>query len=281
MTEEVSVHELNEIDYHNFIYTAPIKIKGSGYKTLLTVNNQPLCFSLILNKKNNIDNNTITFQLDDTNIQLLKEMENSFITKAYENRYSWFSADFPLDVLEGFYKSFITDNTFTATISEEDISSIYNTEDNSTNYDDFKENTRIEVVFLIESLVFLKKEFFCNIQIKQINEMNYYLVNYNSDDEDNIDINNMEIDLENSEVVDLTDNIIDLEKEIMEKEIMEKEIMEKEIMEKEIMEKEIMEKTRIMEEVKEELELLKKTVVEKEKILSSTEEELSKLTSFC
>lgn len=253
MSEEVAVYELNELDYNNFMYTNLTKIKGSGFKTTLSINNQPLCFSLVLNKKNNIDNNTIKIELDNTNIELLKEIENGFILKAYENRDTWFSSDFPLHVLEGFYKSFITDNSIIATLSEEDINSIYDLESKSINYDDMKENTRIEVIFLIENLTFLKQEFFCNIQIKQINEMNNYLVNYNSDDEDT-----MEIDLENSEVVDITDNIIDLEKE-----------------------KEITEKTKIMEEVTEELELLKRTVVEKEQILFSTEEELSKLTSIC
>ena len=256
MSEEVAVYELNELDYTNFMYTTPIKIKGSGYKTILSINNQPLCFSLVLNKNNNIDNNTIKIELDNNNIELLKEIEKGFILKAYENRDSWFSSDFPLPVLEGFYKSFITDNSIIANLSEEDINSIYNIDNNPINYDDMKENTRIEVIFLIENLTFLKKEFFCNIQIKQINEMNYYLVNYNSDDEDT-----MEIDLENSEVVDISDisdNIIDLEKE-----------------------NEITEKTKIMEEVTEELKLLKKTVVEKEQILFSTEEELSKLTSIC
>ena len=256
MSEEVAVYELNELDYNNFIYTNLTKIKGSGFKTTLSINNQPLCFSLVLNKKNNIDNNTITIELDNTNIELLKEIENGFILKAYENRDTWFSSDFPLHVLEGFYKSFITDNSIIATLSEEDINCIYDLESKSINYDDMKENTRIEVIFLIENLTFLKQEFFCNIQIKQINEMNNYLVNYNSDDEDT-----MEIDLENSEVVDIsdiTDNIIDLEKE-----------------------KEITEKTKIMEEVTEELESLKRTVVEKEQILFSTEEELSKLTSIC
>lgn len=253
MSEEVAVYELNELNYNNFIYTNLTKIKGSGFKTSLSINNQPLCFSLVLNKKNNIDNNTIKIELDNTNIELLKEIEKGFILKAYENRESWFSTDLPLHILEGFYKSFITDNSIIATLSEEDINSIYDLDNNSINYNDMKENTRIEVVFLIESLTFLKQEFFCNIQIKQINEMNYYLVHYNSDDEDT-----MEIDLENSEVVDITDNIIDLEKE-----------------------KEITEKTKIMEEVTEELELLKKTVVEKEQILVSTGEELSKLTSIC
>lgn len=253
MSEEVAVYELNELDYNNFIYTNLTKIKGSGFKTSLSINNQPVCFSLVLNKNNNIDNNTIKIELDNTNIELLKEIEKGFILKAYENRESWFSTDLPLHILEGFYKSFITDNSIIATLSEEDINSIYDLDNNSINYNDMKENTRIEVVFLIESLTFLKQEFFCNIQIKQINEMNYYLVNYNSDDEDT-----MEIDLENSEVVDITDNIIDLEKE-----------------------KEITEKTKIMEEVTEELELLKKTVVEKEQILFSTKEELSTLTSIC
>lgn len=253
MSEEVSVYELNELDCNNITYTDLSKIKGSGLKTTLNINNQPVCFSLVLNKKSNIDNNTIEFEVDNTNIELLKGIEKSVMNKAYENRETWFSSDFPLEVLEGFYKSFITDNTIKVNISNEDINSVYDTDNNSVNYDDFKENTRLEIVFLIEDVIFLKKEFFCNIQIKQINEMNFFLVNYNSDDEDG-----MEIDLENSEVVELTDNIIDLDKE-----------------------KEITEKTRIMEEVKEELELLKKSVVEKELILSNTEEELSKLNYSC
>ena len=165
MSDEISVYELNELNYNNFLYTIPSKIKGSGFKTLLTNNNQPICFSLVLNKQSNIENNTLKLELDDTNIALLKVIENSFITQAYENRESWFSMDFPLGILEGFYKSFISGNSIIASISDDDINSVYNTDNNSINYDNLTDNSRVEVVFLMESLTFLKTEFFCNIQI--------------------------------------------------------------------------------------------------------------------
>lgn len=253
MSQEILVNELNEIDSNLFVYTIPERIIGSGFKSYISINEEPVCFSLIFNKKNNINNNTIEFELENDSLELVKKIEENFINASYLNRLQWFSNDFPLNVLNNFYTPMVSNNILKSNINSEDIDTIYDSKDNVVSYENIKEDTRIEVVFVLESLVFLKQSFFCDIQVKQINEAPYYLVNYNSDEEMVEDI-----DLENSEVIDLTENIIDLNSE---------------------KDKEITEKTKIMEEVRDELNLLKLSIIEKEEILNNTEEELSKLNN--
>merc|ERR1711907_113000 len=201
-------------------------------------------------------NHYIEFDLEPNVLDTIKSIDTEFKNIAFKNRLEWFSSDIPFEVLEAFYKSIISDNKLKVQIHDEDLQSIYDINNNTIEYNSIKDNTKLDVVFQLMGLTFLKQQFYCDIQIKQINEISdVFLVNYDSNEEldsDTDEHNNNILDLENSEIVDLSENIINLDDNTVN--------IDENINLNDNTAIDIDEKIKIMNEVKDELDLLRQSV---------------------
>merc|ERR1711907_719265 len=170
-------------------------------------------------------NHYIEFDLEPNVLDTIKSIDTEFKNIAFKNRLEWFSSDIPFEVLEAFYKSIISDNKLKVQIHDEDLQSIYDINNNTIEYN----------------------------SIKEISDV--FLVNYDSNEEldsDTDEHNNNILDLENSEIVDLSENIINLDDNTVN--------IDENINLNDNTAIDIDEKIKIMNEVKDELDLLRQSV---------------------
>lgn len=218
MMEEIIVYNIDDIELNKICFTVPEKKKPSGFfSNIMYNNNEQLYLEIEAIKTNDFINDSSEqnrlLELDvSENNELLffNQLDETFKKVAFNNKNDWFKKDIPSDVIDEFYTPIITENNnFRANILEEDLINVTNFKGDTIDFNSIKNGERITFVVHLTGLRFYKTQFFCNLEIKQIVKVNnYQLVDYDSTeeiDEPETDLSSVleEIDLENSEIVDL------------------------------------------------------------------------------
>ena len=286
----------------------PKKIKGGSYFSLASYKNQPIyiqtprlqCVNGILKNENRC---SLELLLDKSHLafyDFMTNIDDYNILKIHENSNSWFKRDFPLDVVEEFYKTPIKLSRnkqppklkLKIPLSKGKIvCDIYNNNKNITTYDTIKNNDKVICILQFIGLRFLKQQVICEwspiqLQIAELNKTQQptYLINDNflsdiEDEEINDDSQSKETELlENtvsvSENTDTTDEKATIEDIITEKAIDEENASEEE---KPIEEEKIIEEEKPIEEekvIEEEKTIEEKNAIEEDEQLSVDKPEL-------
>lgn len=261
---ELIVYDFTDIEKDSLEFSELSKIRGSGLLSQITLDELPLCIQVPLVKiSHNLNENIeLKFKLNnDELINFFKSLDQYFINIAHKNSMNWFNKDLPLDVITNFYKPIIEEESIdndsavvlNTLINLEDIDQIFNKNQENIDIDNLENN--VHVIFQINGLRFLKQSFFCDLDIRQISEINNnILIDYDSDEDNNInsineiDFNNIE-DAENIEFEDL-----------------------------EISNNQLNEKTKIKLEIEKELSEMRKLMITKENELEEIDNEIKNLT---
>ena len=138
-----------------------------------------------------INNDNIICKLQDNYdinfIEKLKELDQLNISNTYFNSKQWFHKEIPIEVVNSYYKSAITDNKIKFNFKKVDnVLKIEYIIDNNNNYleiNKLKENDSIKMKILYNGILFTKNEFNPIIYIQSIKIDNKQNDNFISDDE--------------------------------------------------------------------------------------------------
>ena len=207
---------------------------------------------------------------ENNELLFFNKLDETFKKVAFDNKNDWFKKDIPSDVIDEFYTPIITeDNKFRANILEEDLLNVTNFKGDTIDFNSINNGERITFVVHLTGLRFYKTQFFCNLEIKQIVKVNnYQLVDYDSTEEIEEPENDLssvleEIDLENSEIVDL---------ELPDNEYSEDKMNE--------INNDLELKLSIQKQTEKDIEELRRVMKEKEELLNKTNNELNELHKF-
>jgi len=205
----IEILDYKTIDLNKIIYNDPEKVKGGSYMSIPLYNNNPIYIQSprLHSNKGIIKNDTRCYtelDFDKTHwpfYEFITNMDEYNITKIHTNSSKWFSKEFPLDIVEEFYKSPVKNGKankppslkIKIPVIKGDIScNIYNSNNNTINYHDIKMDSKILCVLKLQGLRFLKQQVICEwvpLQIKvfQSEGASNYIINDNllTDMEDN------------------------------------------------------------------------------------------------
>jgi hypothetical protein len=179
----------------------PKKIKGGSYFSLASYNNKPIyiqtprlqCFNGIQKSDSRC---SMELCLDKSHLlfyEFITNIDDYNILKIQENSSSWFKKDFPLDVVEEFYKTPVKLSRnkqapklkLKIGLSKGNLAcDIYDNNKNVTTYDCINNNDKVICILQFIGLRFLKQQVICEwnpiqIKITEINRIKQptYLIN--------------------------------------------------------------------------------------------------------
>lgn len=275
--EEIIVYNVDDIELDKMCFTIPEKKKPSGFfSNIMYNNNEQLYLEIEAIKTNDFineseQNRLLELDVNENNeLLFFNKLDETFKKVAFDNKNDWFKKDIPSDVIDEFYTPIITeDNKFRANILEEDLLNVTNFKGDTIDFNSINNGERITFVVHLTGLRFYKTQFFCNLEIKQIVKVNnYQLVDYDSTEEIEEPENDLssvleEIDLENSEIVDL---------ELPDNEYSEDKMNE--------INNDLELKLSIQKQTEKDIEELRLVMKEKEELLNKTNNELNELHKF-
>ncbi len=271
---EILVYNFEDIDFDKLVYASPEKKKPAGFFSNILINNDNLYLEFNAIKTSDLvslDNNKI-LELDinlNPDLLFFHQFDENFKNTAFNNKEQWFNTEIPKEVIDDFYTPLIYDNQFRASLLEDDLINVTNFKGDTIDYNSIENGEQISLVIHLTGLRFLKKQFYCNVEIKQIVKVNnYQLVDYDSMEEEaeiSFDEENLDnLDLENSEIIDLEVN--NIEDELSGPEEVKDEIY-----------KELQLKLEQRQNAEKELEILRLQISEKENLLQQTNQEVEQL----
>jgi hypothetical protein len=204
----ITIVNYKEFDFNNLAFGVPTKSRSGSYVsnglyqgTDLYIQTPRLkCTSLI-----NTDNRSaIDLEFDKSHgmfYDFITSIDDYSIIQIQKNSKSWFSKEFPLDVVEEYYKTPVKMGRknkapslkikVPMTKGEPNVT-VYDNKNNIIDFDRIKENTKVLIVLRFNGLKFLKQQVICEwipIQIKSFQSFapkkNVYLIRDNllTDDE--------------------------------------------------------------------------------------------------
>ena len=218
----IEILDYKTLDLNNINYNDPEKVKGGSYMSIPTYNNNPIYIqSPRLNSNNGIVKNDsrcyIELELDNSHwefYEFITNIDEYNMDKIHKNSSKWFSKEFPLDIVEEFYKTPIKNGKankppmlkLKIPVIKGDITcNIYNSNNNTIHYNDIKNDVKILCVLKLQGLRFLKQQVICEwvpLQLKvfQSDGRSTYIINDNllTDMEDNGHNNDILPTLENN-----------------------------------------------------------------------------------
>jgi len=227
----VNILNYKELDINDIEFTSPIKVKGGSYVSVPKYNGEPIYIQTprLLNKglSKNDQRCSIELELDNTHLnfyEFITNIDDFNIIEIQKNSMQWFKQEFPLDVVEEFYKSPVkmarSKNAPSLKIKIPLLKgsvdcNIYNIANKLINYTQVKDNSKALTVLHFYGLRFLKQQVVCEwvpVQIKVfqediIGQENNYIIDDSllTDAEHDQDSNNQE-DSEQTSVLGLDSN---------------------------------------------------------------------------
>jgi hypothetical protein len=215
----IDILNYKDIDIENIVFNTPIKIRGGSYMSSAEYNNKAIYIQTprLITNKGIIKNDTrcsLDLDFDKEHwkfYEFMTNVDDHNVLQIQKNSKTWFSKDFPLDIVEEFYSTPIkigrgnkppTLKVKIPLVKNEISCNIYNANNDIISYNDIKLDSKILCVLKLHGLRYLKQQVICEwvpIQIKVFQEShknNIYMINDNllSDYEhDNKDIDNYEL----------------------------------------------------------------------------------------
>ena len=181
----IKILNFKEIDVNNIEFSNPLKVKGGSYVSVPKYENEPIYIQTprLLNKGfNKTDQRcSLELELDNTHLSFydfVTNVDDFNIIEIQKNSSVWFNQEFPLDVVEEFYKSPVRmarskrapSLRIKVPLSKGNIDcNIYNKNNKLINYTQVKENSKVLTVLHFYGLRFLKQQVICEwvpVQIK-------------------------------------------------------------------------------------------------------------------
>ena len=207
---EYNILDYNEIDINNIEFSNPIKVKGGSYVSVPKYEGQGIYIQTprLLNKGfiKSDQRCSLELELDKSHLkfyEFITNIDDFNIIEIQKNSIDWFKQDFPLDIVEEFYKSPVKmarskkapSLKLKVPLVRGNIdSTIYNKNNDVISHMQVKENSKILTVLHFYGLRFLKQQVICEwvpIQLKVFQDddtvtENKYIINDNllSDNED-------------------------------------------------------------------------------------------------
>jgi hypothetical protein len=199
----VNIINYKDIDINDIEFVNPVKVKGGSYVAVPKYHGEPIYIQTprLLNTGFNKTEQrcSIELELDNTHIdfyEFITNIDDFNIIEIQKNSVSWFKQDFPLDVVEEFYKTPVKmarnkkppSLRVKVPLSRGIIDcNIYNLNNKLIDYSQVKDNTKILTVLHFYGLRFLKQQVVCEwvpVQIKvfQKDELNENKHSYIIDD---------------------------------------------------------------------------------------------------
>ena len=197
----MEIIDYKKIEINDIKFEDPVKIKGGSYMAIAKYNDNPIYIQSprLINNKGFVKNDNrcyIDLEFDKTHwnfYEFITNIDDHNIIKIQKNSESWFSKEFPLDIVEDFYKTPIrlgkqskppTFKIKVPILKGDMVCSIYNSNNNLLTYKDVKTGSKIISILHFQGLRFLKQQVICEwipIQFKvyQKGFDNIYLINDN------------------------------------------------------------------------------------------------------
>ena len=177
----MNILNYKDIDVNEIKFSNPEKVKGGSYVSTPKYNEKPIYIQTprLINKGfNKTDQRcTMELELDSTHLnfyEFITNIDDFNIVEIQRNSKVWFKQEFPLDVVEEFYKSPVklSRNKKVAPklrvkipISKGNINcDIYDSNKNITAYTDIKKNDKVICILQFLGLRFLKQQVICEWQ---------------------------------------------------------------------------------------------------------------------
>jgi hypothetical protein len=197
----INILNFRDIDVNNIMFSDPEKIKGGSYISIPKYNSNPIYIQTprLVNKglTKNEQKCTLELELDNTHLnfyEFITNIDDFNIVNIQKNSLEWFKQEFPLDVVEEFYKSPVKmarskkapSLKVKMPLSKGNIDcNIYNNQNQLINYSQIKDNSKVLTVLHFYGLRFLKQQVICEwvpVQIKIFDDTKDYNDNYLIDD---------------------------------------------------------------------------------------------------
>ena len=213
----INILNYKDIDVNEIKFSSPEKVKGGSYISVPKYNNEPIYIQTprLINKgiTKSEQRCSIELELDNTHLnfyEFITNVDDFNIVEIQKNSLEWFKTEFPLDVVEEFYKSPVKmarskkapSLKVKVPLSRGSIDcNIYNNDNQLINYSQIKENSKVLTVLHFYGLRFLKQQVICEwvpLQIKvfdcAISSGQKYMIDDSllSDYEDNNEENNQD-----------------------------------------------------------------------------------------
>lgn len=217
--KSVIVKELSELDVSNIQFEKPIKNKYGSYiaNAYIKENNEKKDIYFQTDKVLSVDGifcnenrSYIEIELNNQNSKLcefINSLEEHCIMNTHKKSNSWFSQQFPLEVVDDFFRSTVkpargnksASIKFKIPVSKKKIvTQIYNQKRELINYQDILKNTNVKLVIKFEGIKFLKQTCLCEIFVLQIkyydpklqdnSSIGYIIQDSDNEEEDMLDI---------------------------------------------------------------------------------------------
>ena len=194
----ISITDFSEIKIEDLKFVNPVKIKGGSYIALANYNDKPLYIQTpkLINNKGFIKNDqrcSLELEFDKTHwafYEFITNIDDFNIQVIQNNSKAWFSKEFPMDVVEDFYKTPIklgrktkppTLKLKVPVVKGTVLCNIYNTNNNLVTYNDVKIGSKIISVLHLQGIRFLKQQALCEwvplqFKVLQHGHDNHYLI---------------------------------------------------------------------------------------------------------
>ena len=208
----INILNYKDIDVNEIKFSSPEKVKGGSYISIPKYNGELIYIQTprLINKgfTKTEQRCSIELELDNTHLnfyEFITNIDDFNIVEIQKNSKEWFKQEFPLDVVEEFYKSPVKmarskkapSLKIKIPLSKGSIDcGIYNNNNQLINYSQIKEDAKVLTVLQFYGLRFLKQQVICEwvpMQIKVFDEtvvpQNNYMIDDSllSDNEDNSD----------------------------------------------------------------------------------------------
>jgi len=205
----IQILDYKTLDIEKIVYNKPEKIKGGSYMSIPTYLDNSIYIQTprLLSSKGIVKSDSrcyIDLEFDKSHwpfYEFVSNIDENNMNKIHENSVEWFKKEFPLDIVEDFYKTPIKNGKINTApsikikipIIKGALScNIYNSNNTIINYSDIKKDSKIVCVLKFQGLRYLKQQVICEwvpIQIKvfQTGGESTYVINDNllTDIEDN------------------------------------------------------------------------------------------------
>lgn len=195
----LNILNYKDIDVNEIVFSSPEKLKGGSYISVPKYNNEPIYIQTprLINKgfTKSEQRCSIELELDNTHLsfyEFITNIDDFNIVEIQKKSKSWFKQEFPLDVVEEFYKSPVkmarSKNAPSLKVkiplSRGSVDcAIYNNNNQMINYSQIKNEAKVLTVLHFYGLRFLKQQVICEwvpIQIKifdnSLSPENNYLI---------------------------------------------------------------------------------------------------------
>ena len=217
----IDILNYKDIDIDNIKFNQPNKIRGGSYMSLAEYNGNSIYIQTprLISNKGIVKNDTrCTLDLDFDKqhwnfYEFMTNVDEHNVLQIQKNSKTWFSKDFPLDIVEEFYSTPIkigrgnkppTLKVKIPLIKTDINCNIYNSNNDIIRYNDIKLHSKILCVLKLQGLRYLKQQVICEwvpIQIKvfqESNKNNIYMINDNLLSDYEHDNNHIDNELTNS-----------------------------------------------------------------------------------